>query len=260
MERLAMIKEEQLERTEKLTHLGELVGELTHELSTPLGISNTAISSLSDKNSQLCLELGDGKLSKSSLETYLEVSAESFDIVLSNTSYACQLVDSFKQIVVGEFSEAVTIYELKLFLQSIIHIMTPRIKRSNQTIEISCPGDIVIKGQAGALSQVIINLINNALIHAFASDEHGKIVINADHHEDQDKVLITIKDTGRGMDYAKTQKVFDKYYTTKMGEGGSGLGLFIVKNLVKEQLNGSIECESQPGMGTSFTICFPLRS
>ncbi|MFT4924071.1 MAG: two-component system NtrC family sensor kinase [Phenylobacterium sp.] len=258
MERLAMIKEEQIERTEKLSHLGELVGELTHELSTPLGISNTAISSLSDKNSQLVLELVDGKLSKNSLQSYLEVSAESFDIVLSSVNYACQLVDSFKQIVVGEFSEAVTDYELKFFLQSIIHIMTPRIKRSKQTIEITCPAELIVTGQAGALSQVIINLINNALIHAFAPNEEGFINIDATLIDDH--VTITVKDSGRGMDYDKTTKVFDKYFTTRMGKGGSGLGLFIVKNLVTEQLKGSIRCDSEVGRGSRFMIAFPMRS
>lgn len=257
MERLAMIKEEQLERTEKLSHLGELVGELTHELSTPLGISNTAISSLSEKNGHMCLELLNGKLSKTSLKSYLDTSAESFDIVLSSVTYACQLVDSFKQIVVGEFSEAVTDYDLKLFLQDIIHIMTPRIKRSKQTIEITCQGGLQITGQAGALSQVIINLINNALIHAFADNEKG--VINIDAVAVDGQVTIKVKDSGRGMDFEKSSRVFDKYYTTKMGDGGSGLGLFIVKNLVNEQLRGHIECHSELHRGTSFVICFPAK-
>ncbi len=256
MERLAVIKEEQLERTEKLTHLGELVGELTHELSTPLGITNTAISSLSDKNNKLLGDMSAGKLSKSSLKGYLDVSSESFDIVLSSTTYACQLVDSFKQIVVGEFSEAITDYELKFFLQSIIHIMTPRIKRCKHTIDIICPGDIIIRGQAGALSQVIINLINNALLHAFSAEESGLVTIKITAVDKQ--VSMVINDNGKGMDKDKSEKIFDKYYTTRMGEGGSGLGLFIVKNLVTDQLKGSISCDSQPGEGTNFTICFPM--
>lgn len=258
MERLAIIKEEQLERTEKLSHLGELVGELTHELSTPLGISNTAISALNDKNNLLSQQMANNKLSKSNLGNYLRISTESFDIVLSSINYACQLVDSFKQIVVGEFSEAITDYELKMFLQSIIHIMTPRIKRCNQTVEVNCPSNLMITGQIGALSQVVINLINNALIHAFEDNQPGSIIVNAS--ADNNQVKLTITDNGKGMDKDKSGRVFEKYYTTKMGEGGSGLGLFIVKNLVTEQLKGSILCHSTLGEGSSFTIEFPMRN
>lgn len=258
LERLAIVKDEQLERTEKLSHLGELVGELTHELGTPLGISNTAISTLADKNSKLCLDLVEGKLSKSNLKTYLDSSSEAFDIVQSSIGYANKLVSSFKQIVVGEFSEAKTEFELKPFLESIIHIMTPRLKRTDQHIEIACQDDVMVTGLAGALSQVLINLINNALIHAYDNNHTGTITMNV--KIEGDSVVMSVKDDGKGMNSEESLKVFDKYFTTKMGEGGSGLGLFIVKNLVVEQLGGTIVCESTPGVGTCFTIGFPMKS
>jgi signal transduction histidine kinase len=257
LERLAIVKEEQLERTEKLSHLGELVGELTHELGTPLGICNTAISALADKNKSLSQDLAQNKLSKSSLKKHFDTAAESYDIVLTSVDYASKLVESFKQIVVGEFSEATTIFELKQFLQSIIHIMTPRLKRCAQVIEIVCDSQIMITGRAGALSQVIINLLNNSLIHAF--DDHQSGVISIEGTREGDEIVVTIKDDGKGIDSDKVEKVFEKYFSTKMGEGGSGLGLFIVKNLVIEQLHGSITCESEVDQGTAFIIKFPMR-
>lgn len=257
LERLAMVKDEQLERTEKLSHIGELVGELTHELGTPLGISNTAVSSLADKNQKLQLSLVEGKLSKSALKEYFDSSSETFDIVLSSIGYASKLVNSFKQVVVGEFSEATTEFELKQFLQSVIHILTPRLKRSAQTIEISSQEGIHVKGQAGALSQVLINLVNNALIHAFDTDQPGTITI--DGKQENDRVIVELKDDGKGMDENAQRKAFDKYFTTRMGEGGSGLGLYIVKNLVTESLGGTIDIDSAPGKGTSFIIEFPLK-
>lgn len=258
LERLAQVKEEQLERTEKLSHLGELVGELTHELGTPLGISNTAISSLADKNNKLVADLGEGKLSKSKLKGYLDSSSEAFDIVLSSIGYAAKLVNSFKQVVVGEFSEAKTEFELKQFLESIIHILTPRLKRSDQRIEIICNSELMITGRAGALSQVLINLINNALTHAFV--DNNNCLLSLSVTAEQDNVMINVKDNGIGMGAEQCGKVFDKYYTTKMGDGGSGLGLFIVKSLVEEQLKGSITCESELGIGSSFIVRFPLKS
>ncbi|MCJ8270886.1 MAG: HAMP domain-containing histidine kinase, partial [Psychrosphaera sp.] len=258
MERLALVKEEQLERTEKLSHLGELVGELTHELGTPLGISNTAVSSLADKNSKLLTDLGEGKLSKSKLKGYLDSSTEAFDIVLSSIGYAAKLVNSFKQVVVGEFSEAKTEFELKQFLESIVHILTPRLKRSNQRIEIICNSELMVTGRAGALSQVLINLINNAITHAFGESKDNLLSLGVT--AELDNVVITVQDNGVGMGREQSDQVFDKYFTTKMGDGGSGLGLFIVKSLVEDQLKGSIICESELGNGTSFIIRFPLKS
>ena len=255
LERLALVKEEQLERSVKLSHLGELVGELTHELGTPLGIVNTAISSLSDKNAKLSLDLVENKLSKSNLKTYLDSSSDAFDIIMSSVEYAGKLVTSFKQIVVGEFSEAKTRFELLQFLESIIHILTPRLKRTQQQIDIRCPADLVATSYAGALSQVLINLINNSLIHAFDDEIQGEIVIEAKQQDSN--IVITVADDGKGIESAQTAKVFDKYYTTRMGEGGSGLGLFIVRNLVVDSLGGTIECDSELGKGTTFTIVFP---
>lgn len=254
LERLAEVKEEQLERTVKLSHLGELVGELTHELGTPLGIVNTAVSSLSDKNTKLCLDMVEGKLSKSNLKGYLDSSSDAFDIVMSSIEYAGKLINSFKQIVVGEFSEAKTQFELKQFLESIIHIMTPRLKRTKQKIEIRSPA-MNVTSYSGALSQVLINLINNSLIHAFDDENRGTIFINVTENDGQ--VVLIVEDDGKGIEKEKCDKVFDKYYTTRMGEGGSGLGLFIVRNLVLEQLSGTITCESELGKGTKFTITFP---
>lgn len=255
LERLALVKEEQLERTVKLSHLGELVGELTHELGTPLGIVNTAISSLSDKNAKLSLNLIENKLSKSNLKTYLDSSSDAFDIIMSSVDYAGKLVTSFKQIVVGEFSEAKTRFELLQFLESIIHILTPRLKRTQQQIDIRCRADLVVVSYAGALSQVLINLINNSLIHAFDDEIQGEIVIEAKAQDNN--VVITVSDDGKGIESEQTTKVFDKYFTTRMGEGGSGLGLFIVRNLVVDSLGGTIECHSALGKGTTFTIVFP---
>ncbi len=257
LERLAQIKDEQLERTEKLSHLGELVGELTHELGTPLGISNTAISSLADKNQKLTMNLMDGKLSKSALKAYLESASDTFDIVLSSIGAANKLVDSFKQVVVGEFSAAVTEFELKPFLQNIIHILTPKIKRTRQSIEISCQDDIYLKAPSGALSQVLVNLVNNALTHAFGPDQPGHIHIDATAVNNN--VHIRLQDNGKGMGSDTKAHIFEKYYTTKMGEGGSGLGLYIVKNLINEQLGGTIECDSELGSGTRFEITFAQR-
>ncbi|SFB82297.1 hybrid sensor histidine kinase/response regulator [Pseudoalteromonas denitrificans] len=257
LENLAKAKDKKLEESEKLSHIGELVGELTHELCTPLGIINTAVSTVIEKNKELESDVVAQKLSKSALENYLYVSRESFDISLSNVRYANQLVSSFKEIVVGEFSEIKTKFELKHFLEDIFFLMMPKIKRSPHSIEINCPRNIILNAQGGALSQVIINLINNSLNHAFNDEVKGAITINVSIK--LENVIIKVSDNGKGINTEDEGKIFDKYFSTRMGEGGSGLGLFITQKLIEQKLNGEIRYETNKPQGACFYIYLPYE-
>ena len=257
LKELATAKDKKLEETEKMSHLGELVGELTHELGTPLGIINTAVTTVIEKNSELENDVKQQKLSKSALEKYLLLSRESFDISLSNVRYANQLVTSFKEIVVGEFSEAKIKFELKHFLEDIFFLMMPKIKRSPHNIEINSPINIILDTQGGALSQVLINLINNALNHAFSDEVRGIIHINVSIK--LDTVIIKVSDNGKGINAENQDKIFDKYFSTRMGEGGSGLGLFITQKLVEQKLHGEIKYESNKPQGACFYIYLPYK-
>ncbi len=258
LENVSKMKDQQLEESQKLTHMGEMVGELTHELCTPLGIINTAITGLMEKRNALERELSQGKLSKTSLEQFLQLSKESFDISFSNLNHTNQLVTSFKGIVVGEFSGAKTMFELKHFLDDIYFLMMPKIKRSPYDIKINCAEDIVLNTQSGALAQVIINLINNAFIHAFEPDIEGIVTIDA--YKNLDSLTINISDTGKGIDKEAQNKIFNKYFTTKMGKGGSGLGLFITKKQVEQKLNGKITYQQNEPHGACFSIVLPLTN
>jgi len=257
LKEVAIAKDKKIEETEKLSHLGELVGELTHELGTPLGIINTAVTTVIEKNTELENDVKQQKLSKSALEKYLLLSRESFDISLSNVRYANQLVTSFKEIVVGEFSEAKIKFELKHFLEDIFFLMMPKIKRSPHNIEINSPSNIILNTQGGALSQVLINLINNALNHAFSDEVRGVIQINVSIK--LDTVIIKVSDNGKGIKSDDQNKIFEKYFSTKMGEGGSGLGLFITQKLVEQKLHGEIKYESNIPHGACFYIYLPYE-
>ena len=255
LENMGKLKDEQLEKSEQFNHIGELVGELTHEVATPLGVINTAISTLSDHRQKLANQLLNQQLSKKTLTDYMDLSGESFDIVLSNLRHAIHLVDSFKQIVVGEFSQTKTQFELGAYLEDIQHILIPKLKRCPHKLIIKCVDSIVIYAESGALSQVLINLINNAIIHAFAEHQQGNITINA--VENNNEVEFKISDDGKGISETQQANIFDKYYTTRQSQGGSGLGLFIVKKLIKQNLNGTISVTSSEGKGTQFTITLP---
>ncbi|UUZ47212.1 HAMP domain-containing histidine kinase [Massilia sp. B-10] len=134
-----------------------------------------------------------------------------------------------------------------------------QLKRANCETSIECEPGLVLDSYPGSLGQVLSNLINNALLHAFEGRDSGKLSISA-RHVDDDQVLLVFRDDGIGMPPRILHQVFDPFFTTKMGQGGSGLGMNIVYNMVTGMLGGTIEIESAPGKGTTVTIVVPCKA
>ena len=97
----------------------------------------------------------------------------------------------------------------------------------------------------------------NSLVHGFENKNTG--VIKLDITLDEDEVVMTYSDNGRGLSESDLNKLFDAFFTTRRGEGGSGLGTHIIYNLVTQSLSGSIEANSELGKGLTYLIRFPLR-
>lgn len=253
---LSALKTVQLEESERMSHLAEIVGEMSHELGTPLGITNTAISSMKEKLDALESSFRSNALSKESLADFISYNKECMTLCSTSMTYANKLVSSFKDIVVGEFNESASLVNLETFLDDIKLILTPKIKRSNHVLQIECPHHIEVFTRSGALSQVLINLVNNSLLHAFDEGQAGNIVIRVEKH--RNSISLDVFDNGKGMEQSLIDRIFDKYFTTKSGRGGSGLGLFIVKKLVEEKLQGRLALESKLTEGTRFSITVPI--
>ena len=97
----------------------------------------------------------------------------------------------------------------------------------------------------------------NSIIHGFEHIEHGEISIKA-HMLGQSKLNILYKDNGRGIPENLRKRIFDPFVTTKRGQGGSGLGMHLVYNLVTQALNGSISMNNTNEKGVEFQIIFPV--
>ncbi|OOF00043.1 sensor histidine kinase [Salinivibrio sp. IB643] len=134
--------------------------------------------------------------------------------------------------------------------------MRPTLQRAPHQLEVAIPEGILLNSYPGALTQTLINLINNALIHAFIGRDAGNIHITATMAT-TDRVSIVIRDDGAGMTPEVQKRIFDPFYTTRLGQGGSGLGLHITFNLVTGLLGGRIEVKSEPDKGSRFTITIP---
>jgi len=247
--------QETLIESEKMASLGELVAGVAHEINTPVGVSLTGIThflSLSDKISKLYKE---DKLSEEEFEEFINTSEELAKSININLEKTAQLVRSFKQVAVDQSSDGKRVFNLCEYIEEILLSIRNITKKTNIEINKECSQNININGYPGVISQVLTNLIMNTITHAYKKGEKGKIDITS--KEKNNNILIIYKDYGKGIKEENKQKVFNPFFTTNREDGGSGLGLSIIYNLITTKLHGTISLESEEKKGTTFTIEFP---
>ena len=250
------LAQRQLVQTEKMAALGGLVAGIAHEINTPLGIGVTAASHLESEACRARQSLdADAAPAPQTLRGFVAVAAQSSQLILRNLRRADQLVRSFKQVAVDQASEQRRTFEVCAYLDEILLSLHPELKRSPHAVEQTVDGSFVMDSYPGALYQVMVNLIMNSLTHAFADGQAGTLRI--DVRGDDEQVVIRYRDDGRGMDKAVADKMFDPFFTTRRGQGGSGLGLHIVYNLVTQIMGGRIEADTAPGQGLAVTLRLP---
>ena len=130
------------------------------------------------------------------------------------------------------------------------------LKRAPIELTMDVPEGLIIDGYPGSYGQILTNLFLNAVNHAFSDGRSGTISISA-KPRGHDDVEIMFADNGAGMTPEVQRQAFDPFFTTRRNEGGTGLGLHIVYNLVTQQLGGRMMLESRPGQGTTFRIIMP---
>ena len=251
--------QESLVKSEKLASLGAIVAGVAHEINTPIGNALVTASTIREIVNEFSVQALNGKLTQSALSNFLKLCREGSSLVESSLVRAAELVQSFKQVAVDQSSERRRIFNLSAVMKETILTLNHTFKNTPYRLDISVDEKIDLDSFPGALSQVITNLINNALIHGFEHREFGQIVISAEP-TGNDRIKIHFSDDGNGIDEVNIKQIFDPFFTTKFGQGGSGLGLNVVDNIVHRILGGSINVVSVPGKGTVFTIEIPLKA
>ena len=249
--------QEYLIQSEKMAALGGLVAGVAHEVNTPVGVGVTAASHLKQITDQFRERFTTGTMRRQDLHEYLQDTAEASDILLKNLERASQLIKSFKQVSVDQSNETPRRFKVKQYLDEILLSMNPRLKKLRHTVGVECAEDLEIDGYPGAFAQIVTNLVMNSLIHAYEPDMAGSMHIVM--FREQDSIKMIFSDDGKGIPTDVLPKIFDPFFTTKRGAGGTGLGLFVIYNIVVKQFGGSISCDSEPGQGTIFTIQFPIQ-
>jgi PAS domain S-box-containing protein len=246
-----------LVQSEKLAALGSLVAGIAHELNTPIGNSVMAASTLLDHTQSMASTVNAGALRRSMLDQFIADSQTTCDILNRNLRRASELISSFKQVAVDQTGAQRRSFQLCEVVTEIIITLGPSLKKSPLTLESSIDEQIWLDSYPGAVGQILVNLINNSVLHAFSERSQGLISLRA-YNSKPGWIELTVTDNGAGISAEHLPKIFDPFFTTKLGQGGSGLGLNIVHNLTTSMLGGKLEVASQINWGTRFTLSLPL--
>jgi PAS domain S-box-containing protein len=251
------LTQDKLIESEKMAALGGLVAGVAHEINTPVGIGVTAASHLEESTLDFEEKYKSGNMSKSDFERFMDLSIKSSNLILVNMKRASDLIQSFKQVAVDQSSQEKREFKIHKYVDEILLSLNSELHKTPFHFIVNCPEEFKINSYPGALSQILTNLVMNSLHHGFENMEEGTITI--DIRKSDENVLIVYGDTGCGIPEKNLDKIFEPFFTTKRGSGGSGLGMNIVYNLVRQSLSGTIKCSSIVGVGTWFEIEFPIE-
>lgn len=247
---------EELRRAERLAALGSMVAGIAHELNTPVGNSLLSASALSE-HIHAFAEAAERGMRRSELRTFVDGSLEASALIMRNLQITAGLIARFKEVATDQASLVRRRFDLAGLLACVTTALAPRARAAGLTLDVDLDGAIEMDSYPAALSEVLTHLVGNALVHGFQDARCGSIVVRA--AADGDMLQLSVHDDGAGIRAADLGRVFEPFFTTRMGQGGGGLGLHIAHNLVTNVLGGTIDAASSPG-DTRFTVRCPCTA
>lgn len=249
--------EMEIERHRSVT---QMVAGVAHELNTPLGIVNTAVDSIAKRlNSDQVKEQfsHDPKL-----QSMLNILLEAADLATRNISRAHRLVENFKKISVNQLTDTLETLNLPKLVADIVDLFKLNARQAKLELQINTilpETQQTWVGYSGYLTQVVLNFLTNIERYAYPDGRGGQVEITLEAAQKRETpcFVVTVRDYGQGIAPENLSRVFDPFYTTGRGKGGTGLGMAIVHNLVTHALKGDIEIESEVGKGTTVRVIFP---
>jgi signal transduction histidine kinase len=242
--------------TERLAALGGLVAGVAHEINSPVGISLTVASTLAHRCANFADQIVSGPVRRSLLAEFADGCRDAANQLVANLQRAGELIQSFKQVAVDRSNADRRTFDLKHATEQIVASVRPGLPKSRDSLALKMPSDVTLDSYPGAYGQVLTNLIFNAVTHGFTGPG-GHMLINA-RRLGMEQVEITFSDDGSGIPEEVQRHVFDPFFTTRRAQGSTGLGLYIVHNLVTQQLGGRITLVSALGKGTTICMTLPL--
>ncbi|WP_374438549.1 ATP-binding protein [Inhella sp.] len=248
--------QQELVQKETLAGLGALVAGVAHELNTPLGNALMATDTARDRGRSVRALLERPPVRRGELVALMAEQAEALTLALGNVERAAGLVTGFKQVAVDRAGLVRRRFKVRAVVEEVVALLSLSLKRHPFELRLDLPPELELEGYPGAFGQVITNLVQNAVLHGLEGRSDGLVQVRL-LEADADAIVLAVEDNGCGIPPEMQSAVFRPFFTTKLGQGGSGLGLHIVYSLVTGPLGGKVELQSTPGQGARFELKLP---
>ena len=256
LDNLKTTQQAQLVEAEKMASLGGLVAGVTHEVNTPIGISVTMASTLAERTTETITAYNNKQLKSSALKAYFNMAQTGSKLILNNLNRAVELIQSFKQVAVDQSHLEKRSFAVNKYIKDTLTNLKPYLKKTPHQITVHCDEQIEINSYPGMFSQIVTNLVMNSVRHAYPTEEAGNLRFEL--KLESEHLMVEYSDDGCGISQENLDKIFEPFFTTARNQGGTGLGLHIIFNLVTQKLQGTISVQSEIGVGTTFILNLPL--
>lgn len=240
-----------LNESQRLASLGAMVAGIAHEVNTPLSVALLGAENIE----YMCDELSEAGSDALQLQPLQKQIKGSIRRLKDNLSRASTLINDFKRVSADRVTSRQADLKLKEFLQSVINLLQPKLAVHQAKCTLRSPADLTITTRPGLLSQALIILIDNALAHGLKDKSRGVVGVSVEMHSHH--VSIYVCDNGVGIAEDIREKIFESFYTSSEDGSGTGLGLYLAKNIVHNQLGGSLSLAPSTA-GANFKIDLPL--
>jgi signal transduction histidine kinase len=246
-----------LVRADRLATLGRLTAGIAHEVNTPLGAVLNALKLLTDLGREYAESIDDAAVSP---EDHREIAREMVATAESATGWvrkAAAFISKVKTHGREPRPTAAERFAVSAVVRETEALLAHRLRTASCVLDFAeDPDDVALMGEPTRLGQVLVNLVGNAIdAYEDAGAAGGPIEVRA--RCEQGTVTLTVRDWAGGIPPDIEAHIFDELYTTKEPGRGTGLGLWIARNLVEERFGGTLTVETEPGVGSCFIIAVP---
>ncbi|WP_101494174.1 sensor histidine kinase [Fervidobacterium thailandense] len=242
--------------SEKMAALGKLMVNIAHDVNTPTGVIYGSSTELLTRVEIIHEKYLNDELTEKDFEEFIATCRELLDIIVRNSEKIRELVQSLKRVAMQEVTQVYSTVKVKDLVDDVLRTMHPRLRKTKAQIHVNVPDNLTVRTIPGAWVQILMNLIDNSVVHGFEYDNPGNIYIS--FYEKNGKLVLEYRDDGKGMDKETKTRAFEPFFTTDSLHG-TGLGLSIVHQLAVEVLHGDIELYSEPGKGVTIIVSAPLN-
>lgn len=244
---------EQLVAQAKLASLGGIVADVTHEVSTPLGVAITANSYQMEVLAEFQKKLEMREVNSAQGFAYLQKIQDAASMLQTNLKRAEKLMRQFKETAAHQTRPEAAAVEFEQLVNNLLASLSPVTEQIPVKPSVTIMSDLTIVTDIDVWLQILTNLVINSCRHAFEGVVNPAIQIRAFRTSSQ-QFYFEYKDNGIGMSADVVERVFEPFFTTKLEQGGTGLGMSILKRLVENKLKGTLNLQSSEGQGICLTI------